>query len=204
MLDIDHGSYPYVTSFLSHHRRGLHRSGNQPPVHRRGVGRVQSLLHPGGRRAAGFRNVRRGGRRDPGQGPGVWGHHRPGPPDWMVRRGCRQVQLRRERVYRPGAYQVGHPGRVPNRESLHRLPGRWSGHIPVSSQHRPCWNAASLSTKSCRVGTSQPPAPPAWTQLPANAISYIGRLEELLGCPVKIVSTGPSRGETILREPVIH
>ena len=41
-------------------------------------------------------------------------------------------------------------------------------------------------------------------QLPANAISYIGRLEELLGCPVKIVSTGPSRSETILREPVIH
>ena len=40
-------------------------------------------------------------------------------------------------------------------------------------------------------------------QLPANAVRYIARIEELVGCRVKIVSTGPSRGETILRESVI-
>ncbi len=40
-------------------------------------------------------------------------------------------------------------------------------------------------------------------QLPANAVSYINRIEELVGCRVQIVSTGPSRGETILREEVI-
>ena len=41
------------------------------------------------------------------------------------------------------------------------------------------------------------------SQLPANAVNYVQRIEELLGCRVQIVSTGPSRGETILREPVI-
>ncbi len=40
-------------------------------------------------------------------------------------------------------------------------------------------------------------------QLPENAVAYMKRIEELVGCPVKIVSTGPSREETIVREPVI-
>jgi adenylosuccinate synthase len=41
------------------------------------------------------------------------------------------------------------------------------------------------------------------SQLPVNAVSYIQRIEDLLGCRVQIVSTGPSRGETILRKSVI-
>jgi adenylosuccinate synthase len=39
-------------------------------------------------------------------------------------------------------------------------------------------------------------------QLPANAVTYIRRIEDLVGCPVQIVSTGPSRAETILLSPV--
>ncbi len=53
---------------------------------------------------------------------------------------------------------------------------------------------------------------PGWTestvgattveQLPANAQAYIKRIEELVGCPVDIISTGPDRAETIvLRHP---
>lgn len=38
--------------------------------------------------------------------------------------------------------------------------------------------------------------------LPANAQAYIKRIEELVGCPVDIISTGPDRDETIvLRDP---
>ena len=40
-------------------------------------------------------------------------------------------------------------------------------------------------------------------QLPANALAYVRRIEELVGCKVQIISTGPSRTETILVEPVI-
>ncbi len=39
--------------------------------------------------------------------------------------------------------------------------------------------------------------------LPDNARAYLRRIEELVGCPVQIISTGPSRDETILVEPVI-
>ena len=40
------------------------------------------------------------------------------------------------------------------------------------------------------------------SQLPENALNYVRRLEELVGCKAQIISTGPSRGETILVEPV--
>ena len=41
------------------------------------------------------------------------------------------------------------------------------------------------------------------SQLPENAIAYVRRIEELVGCRVQIISTGPSRSETIQVEPVI-
>lgn len=41
-----------------------------------------------------------------------------------------------------------------------------------------------------------------WDELPANAQAYIKRLEELVGAPADIISTGPDRVETIvLRHP---
>ena len=40
------------------------------------------------------------------------------------------------------------------------------------------------------------------SQLPKNAKAYVKRIEELVGCRVQIISTGPSRGETIQVEPV--
>lgn len=53
---------------------------------------------------------------------------------------------------------------------------------------------------------------PGWTestvgltdvnQLPANALAYVKRIEQLIECPIDIVSTGPDRAETIiLRHP---
>lgn len=41
-------------------------------------------------------------------------------------------------------------------------------------------------------------------QLPENAQRYVARLQELLGCPIVLVSTGPERGETIINEPVFE
>jgi adenylosuccinate synthase len=38
--------------------------------------------------------------------------------------------------------------------------------------------------------------------LPANAIKYIRRIEELIGCPAALVSTSPQRDDVILmRDP---
>jgi adenylosuccinate synthase len=42
----------------------------------------------------------------------------------------------------------------------------------------------------------------SWRQLPAQAIKYIRRVEELIACPVALVSTSPEREDTILvRDP---
>ena len=53
------------------------------------------------------------------------------------------------------------------------------------------------------AGWEQPTASAAeLAQLPDNARAYVSRIEELVGCPVQIISTGPSRDETILVETV--
>ena len=42
----------------------------------------------------------------------------------------------------------------------------------------------------------------SWADLPANAIKYIQRIQELIETPVALVSTSPERDDTILmRDP---
>ena len=42
----------------------------------------------------------------------------------------------------------------------------------------------------------------SWAELPGQAIKYIRRIEELINCPVALVSTSPERNDTILvRDP---
>jgi adenylosuccinate synthase len=42
----------------------------------------------------------------------------------------------------------------------------------------------------------------SWAELPANAIKYVRRIEELIETPVALLSTSPEREDTILvRDP---
>jgi len=42
----------------------------------------------------------------------------------------------------------------------------------------------------------------SWSQLPAQAVKYVKTIEELIGCPVALLSTSPERADTILvRDP---
>ena len=42
----------------------------------------------------------------------------------------------------------------------------------------------------------------SWADLPATAVKYVVRIEELIGCPVALLSTSPERDDTILvRDP---
>ena len=38
----------------------------------------------------------------------------------------------------------------------------------------------------------------SWNDLPAQAVKYVRRIEELIGCPVAMLSTSPEREDTIL------
>ena len=40
-----------------------------------------------------------------------------------------------------------------------------------------------------------------WEDLPENAVKYLDRIAELVGCPVEITSVGPDRAQTIFRKP---
>ncbi len=44
----------------------------------------------------------------------------------------------------------------------------------------------------------------SWRDLPANAVKYVRRLEELIGAPVALLSTSPQRDDTILvKDPFV-
>ncbi|MBF8267492.1 MAG: adenylosuccinate synthetase [Dehalococcoidia bacterium] len=41
------------------------------------------------------------------------------------------------------------------------------------------------------------------SELPQGAVNFVRRIEELLGCPLSMVSTGPDREETIILKPIL-
>ena len=44
----------------------------------------------------------------------------------------------------------------------------------------------------------------SWADLPAQAIKYVRLIEELIGCPVALLSTSPERDDTILVTDPFH
>jgi adenylosuccinate synthase len=54
-------------------------------------------------------------------------------------------------------------------------------------------------------GWDQPTASAtSMSQLPVRAVAYVRRIEELVGCSVHLISTGPRRQETIVIKPIIQ
>ncbi|MGE0749078.1 MAG: adenylosuccinate synthase [Variibacter sp.] len=77
----------------------------------------------------------------------------------------------------------------------YRLNGRLIDHLPAGEREQAIvepvyetiegWKGSSAGARS-------------WAKLPAQAIKYVRRIEELVGCPVALVSTSPEREDTIL------
>jgi adenylosuccinate synthase len=62
-------------------------------------------------------------------------------------------------------------------------------HVEPVYEELPGWEGSTFGAKTLE-------------ELPANARAYLKRLEEVVGCPIDIISTGPDRDETIvLRHP---
>ncbi|HEY1146065.1 MAG TPA: adenylosuccinate synthase [Allosphingosinicella sp.] len=81
----------------------------------------------------------------------------------------------------------------------YRLDGRTLDHFPAHAADQ----AAVEPVYETIEGWAQSTAGArSWAQLPAQAIKYIRRIEELIRCPVALVSTSPEREDTILvRDP---
>ncbi len=77
----------------------------------------------------------------------------------------------------------------------YRLDGRSIDYLPASehaqSQVEPCYETIA--------GWKEPTAGArSWAELPAQAVKYVRWIEELVDCPVALLSTSPERDDTIL------
>jgi adenylosuccinate synthase len=83
----------------------------------------------------------------------------------------------------------------------YRLDGNAIDHLPVDSNEQarltPVYESLEGWSESTRGARS-------WAELPATAIKYIRRVEELIGAPVALLSTSPEREDTIMvRDPFV-
>jgi adenylosuccinate synthase len=77
----------------------------------------------------------------------------------------------------------------------YRLRGNALDHLPADANDQaaiePVYETIEGWSESTRGARS-------WAQLPANAVKYVRRIEELIGAPVALLSTSPEREDTIL------
>jgi adenylosuccinate synthase len=77
----------------------------------------------------------------------------------------------------------------------YRLDGRQIDYLPASEHAQARVEPVYETAEGWREATARARS---WAQLPAQAIKYIRRVEELVGCPVALLSTSPEREDTIL------
>src|ERR1700681_1349173 len=77
----------------------------------------------------------------------------------------------------------------------YRLDGREIDYLPAGEGAKPGVEPIYETVAGCQEPTARARS---WAQLPAPAIKYVRRIEELVGCPVALLSTSPEREDTIL------
>lgn len=74
------------------------------------------------------------------------------------------------------------------------LDGKPLDHLPAGEGAQARVTPVYETIEGCR---RRPPCV-SWAALPAQAIKYVRRIEELVGCPIALLSTSPERDDTIL------
>ena len=77
----------------------------------------------------------------------------------------------------------------------YKLDGKEIDHLPAA-QGQQAWVEPIYETMDVWVQSTR--GARSWGELPAQCIKYVRRLEELLGVPVSLLSTSPKREDTIL------
>jgi adenylosuccinate synthase len=81
----------------------------------------------------------------------------------------------------------------------YRMGGRSLDHLPAHAADQAAVEPVYETMPGWRESTA---GARSWAQLPAQAVKYVRRIEELIRCPVALVSTSPEREDTILvRDP---
>src|SRR5262249_46876700 len=79
----------------------------------------------------------------------------------------------------------------------YRLDGREIDYLPASEHAQGRVEPIYETVEGWQAGTARARS---WAELPAQAIKYVRRVEELVGCPVALLSTSPEREDTILMQ----
>ncbi len=77
----------------------------------------------------------------------------------------------------------------------YRLDGREIDYLPASEHAQAQVEPVYETVEGWHAETARARS---WADLPAQAIKYVRRVEELVGCPVALLSTSPEREDTIL------
>ena len=197
MLDIDHGTYPYVTSSNTVAGAAAVGSGIGP----RAIGRVLGIAKAYTTRVGSgpfptelTDEIGRGlGERGREFGTVTGRARRCGWFDAVLVRqaisigGIRGIALTKLDVL-DGMAEI-------KVCTAYRLRGEALAYLPAAQNLQaavePVYESLTGWSESTRGARS-------WAELPANAIKYVRRVEELIGCPVALLSTSPERADTIL------
>jgi adenylosuccinate synthase len=199
LLDIDHGTYPYVTSSNTVASQAATGSGLGPGAINYVLGITKAYTTRVG--AGPFPTELPEG--DPiGDGIGQRGREFGTVTGRRRRCGWFDAVLVRQTVRTSGIHGIALT-KLDILDELkeikvcvgYRLDGREIDYLPASEHAQARvepiyetsvgWNAVTAGARS-------------WAQLPAEAIKYVRRIEELIGCPVALLSTSPEREDTIL------
>jgi adenylosuccinate synthase len=77
----------------------------------------------------------------------------------------------------------------------YRLDGREIDYLPAGERAQAEVEPVYETFDGWQAGTARARS---WAELPAQAIKYVRHIEELVGCPVALLSTSPEREDTIL------
>ena len=197
MLDIDHGTYPFVTSSNTVAAQAMIGSGmgNGAVGYVLGIAKAYTtrvgdgpfpteLLDEIGQRLGDARQR-------------VRHQHRPAPALRLVRRRDGAPGGEAERHRRHRAHQARRARRPEGDQGLRRLRARRQAHRALPLHHGRT-GQAEADLRDLRGLEREHAGARSFAELPATCIKYVRRVEELVGCPVALLSTSPEREDTIL------
>ena len=203
LLDIDHGTYPFVTSSNTVAGQAAAGAGISP----RQIGTVLGIVKSYTTRV-GEGPFPTELRDETGEKLGARGHEFGTVTGRKRRCGWFDAVLVRQTVITGGVDGIALTkldvldGFEEIKVATHyELDGQRLDHLPADANQqarlKPVYETLPGWPESTRGARS-------WAQLPANAIKYVRRVEELIGAPVALLSTSPDRDDTIMvRDPFV-
>ena len=199
LLDVDHGTYPFVTSSNTVAGQAATGSGLGPEGDRLRARHRQGLHDAGRRGAVPDRAPRRDRRAHRPARARVRHRHRAQAPLRLVRRRARAPDRAHLGHRRHRADEARHPRRARARSRSAPATGSTARRSTISRRAQDAQATRRAGLRGDRgLEAGRRAGARSWAELPAQAIKYVRRIEELIGAPVALLSTWPERDDTIL------